>query len=135
MDNVLVTGASRGIGLAIATRLAHDGFSVVAVARRPSEALDTAIVEAHGALHFEPLDLSDIEALPAFVRGLRARRGPIYGLVNNAGASAEGLLANMAVADMEALLRLNVLSPMALTKYVVRGMMADGRGQIGRAHV
>ncbi len=61
---------------------------------------------------------------------MRARRGPIYGLVNNAGIGTEGLLATMANADIEALLRLNTLSPIVLTKYVVRGMMAEGRGRI-----
>ena len=130
MDNVVVTGASRGIGLAVAARLARDGFNVVAVARKPSEPLEAAIAEARGALLFEPLDLSDVEAIPVFVRELRARHGPIYGLVNNAGTSHEGLLANMAISDIEAMLRLNALSPIVLTKYVVRGMMAEGRGRI-----
>jgi 3-oxoacyl-[acyl-carrier protein] reductase len=134
MDNVVVTGASRGIGLAIAARLAREGFRVVAVARKTSEPLEKAVAEAQGAgvgaIHFEPLDLADIEAIPTFVRDLRARRGPIYGLVNNAGVSTEGMLATMANADIEALLRLNALSPMVLTKYVVRGMMAEGRGRI-----
>ena len=132
MDNVVVTGASRGIGLAVAARLAREGFCVTAVARKPSAALERAAADLQGAgaLHFEPLDLSDIEAIPAFVRDLRAHRGPIYGLVNNAGVSTEGLLATMANTDIEALLRLNALSPMVLTKYVVRGMMAEGRGRI-----
>jgi 3-oxoacyl-[acyl-carrier protein] reductase len=134
MDNVVVTGASRGIGLAIAARLAREGFAVAAIARKRSEAFDKAEAEAGnagvGALRFEPFDLSEIDAIPAFVRELRARRGPIYGLVNNAGIGAEGLLATMANADIEALLRLNTLSPIVLTKYVVRGMMAEGRGRV-----
>jgi 3-oxoacyl-[acyl-carrier protein] reductase len=61
---------------------------------------------------------------------LRRDRGPIYGLVNNAGIGAEGLLATMPNSQIEALLRLNNLSPIVLTKYVVRGMMAEGRGRI-----
>ncbi len=132
MDNVVVTGASRGIGLAIAARLAREGFAVIAVARRKSEAFEKAEAEAAGVgvLHFEPFDLSEIEAIPALVRELRARRGPIYGLVNNAGIGTEGLLATMANADIEALLRLNTLSPIVLTKYAVRGMMAEGRGRV-----
>ena len=134
MDNVLVTGASRGIGLAIAARLARVGFAVAAVARNKSDAFDQIAAEAAsdgvGALHFEPFDLNEIDAIPAFVRELRARRGPIYGLVNNAGIGTEGLLATMANSDIEALLRLNTLSPIVLTKYVVRGMMAEGRGRI-----
>jgi len=134
MDNVIVTGASRGIGLAIAKRLAREGYGVVAVARKMSPGLEEAIAEARragaGAIEFEALDLSDIEAIPTFVRDVRARRGAIYGLVNNAGASAEGLLANTPNEDIEALLRLNVLSPVVLSKYVARGMMAEGRGRI-----
>ena len=61
---------------------------------------------------------------------MRRRAGPIYGLVNNAGIGAEGLLATMPNSQIEALLRLNNLSPIVLTKYVVRGMMAEGRGRI-----
>ena len=134
MDNVVVTGASRGIGLAIAARLAREGFCVIAVARKRSEAFERSATEVAsagiGALQFEAFDLNDVEAIPAFVRDLRARRGPIYGLVNNAGIGTEGLLATMANADIEALLRLNTLSPIVLSKYVVRGMMAEGRGRI-----
>jgi 3-oxoacyl-[acyl-carrier protein] reductase len=132
MDNVLVTGASRGIGLAIATRLAREGYCVIGVARKPSEAFTQAAADVGcaGALHFEAFDLSDVAAIPAFVRAVKERRGPIYGLVNNAGASASGLLANTSNGDIEALLRLNTLAPIVLTKYVVRGMMAQGRGRV-----
>ncbi len=130
MDNVVVTGASRGIGLAIAARLAREGFCVLGVARKRNEAFDKAEAEAAGALRFEPFDLNEIDAIPAFVRDLRARRGPIFGLVNNAGIGTEGLLATMANADIEALVRLNTLSPIVLTKYVARGMMAQGRGRV-----
>ena len=131
MDNVIVTGASRGLGLAIAERLAGEGFRVVAVARRSSEALERASANAAaGALTFAALDLADVAAIPAFVRETRARLGPIYGLVNNAGLGTEGLLANMPDADIEALIRLNTLSPILMSKYVVRGMMAEGRGRV-----
>jgi len=134
MDNVVVTGASRGIGLAIAARLAASGYNVVAVARRASQTLEAAIElrrsAGGGALRFAALDLADIEAIPEFVRRTRRETGPIYGLVNNAGIGTGGLLGNMANAEIEAVLRLNSLSPIVLTKYVVRGMMAEGRGRI-----
>src|SRR6201995_2202374 len=129
MRNVLVTGGSRGIGLAIACRLANAGFNVIAVARRESDKLRAAISEAkQGNLHFRYCDLSAIDAIPAFVKQMRDEFGAIYGLVNNAGLGTEGLLATMHNSEIEALTRLNVLSPIVLTKYIVRHMMADGAG-------
>jgi 3-oxoacyl-[acyl-carrier protein] reductase len=134
MHNVLITGGSRGIGLAIARRLALAGYNVIAVARRESDELRTAIEETikrgRGGLHFRPCDLSEIDAIPGFVKTTRDEFGAIYGLVNNAGIGTEGLLATMHNSEIEALLRLNVLAPVILTKYVVRHMMADGAGRI-----
>jgi len=128
MRNVLVTGGSRGIGLAIARKLASAGYNVIAVARRQSDELREA--ERQGNIHFRGCDLGEIEAIPTFVKSLRDEFGAIYGLVNNAGIGTEGLLATMKNSDIEALVRLNVLSPVILTKYVVRHMMADGEGRV-----
>jgi 3-oxoacyl-[acyl-carrier protein] reductase len=83
-----------------------------------------------GALQFRACDLSAIDAIPGFVKTLRDEFGAIYGLVNNAGIGTEGLLATMHNSQIEALVRLNVLSPVILTKYIVRHMMADGKGRI-----
>jgi 3-oxoacyl-[acyl-carrier protein] reductase len=132
MHNVLVTGGSRGIGLAIAHRLAASGdYNVVAVARRESEELGRAIhATGKDRLHFRAFDLGRTEDIPGFVRELRGSLGPIYSLVNNAGISSEGLLATMRNSEIEALIRLNVLSPIILTKYVVRHMMSDGAGRV-----
>jgi 3-oxoacyl-[acyl-carrier protein] reductase len=134
MHNVLVTGGSRGIGLAISRRLAKAGYNVVAVARSESDELKDAIreatIEAIGGLSFRPFDLSEIDAIPEFAQKLRQEVGPLYGLVNNAGIGTEGLLATMHNSQIEALVRLNVLSPIVLTKYVARQMMADGTGRI-----
>jgi 3-oxoacyl-[acyl-carrier protein] reductase len=132
MHNILVTGGSRGIGLSIAQRLASSGYNVIAVARRESEELREAIAVAAkqgpGRIHFRAADLSDTDAIPTFVKNVRDEFGAIYGLVNNAGIGTEGLLATMHNSEIEALIRLNVLSPIILTKYVVRHMMADGAG-------
>jgi 3-oxoacyl-[acyl-carrier protein] reductase len=134
MHNVLVTGGSRGIGLAISRRLAAAGYHVIAVARNGSDELKDAIgkatADAIGQLSFRPFDLSEIDAIADFAKKLRHEVGPIYGLVNNAGIGTEGLLATMHNSQIEALVRLNVLSPIVLTKYVARQMMADGAGRI-----
>jgi 3-oxoacyl-[acyl-carrier protein] reductase len=130
MHNVLVTGGSRGIGLAIAQRLAAADYNVIAVARRESEALTAAIRQFPERLHFRACDLSVIDGLQSFAKLVRDDFGPIYGLVNNAGLGTEGLLATMRTSDIEALIRLNVLSPIMLTKHIARQMMASGQGRI-----
>jgi 3-oxoacyl-[acyl-carrier protein] reductase len=134
MHNVVVTGGSRGIGLAIARRLAAARYNVIAVARRESdelrEAIGDVIKQGRGGLKFRPFDLSEVDAIPSFVKSLRDEFGAIYGLVNNAGIGTEGLLATMHNSEIEALVRLNVTSPIILTKYIARHMMADGSGRI-----
>src|SRR5262249_55748079 len=109
------------------------GYQVIAVARNQSDGLTAAIRDAgtgSGALHFMPFDLADTAAIPNFVSGIRRDFGPIYGLVNNAGLGTSGVLAMMPDTDMERLVRLNTVSPMVLTKYAVRSMMAQGSGRI-----
>src|ERR1700736_2772189 len=97
MHNVVVTGGSRGIGLAISQRLAAAGYNVIAVARRESDAVREAASESvrqgTGTLHFRAFVLSEVDAVPSFVKALRDEFGAIYGLINNAGIANEGLLA------------------------------------------
>jgi 3-oxoacyl-[acyl-carrier protein] reductase len=132
MRNVVVTGGSRGLGLGIAARLARSGYNVIAIARKPSDQLDTAIREINGAggLNFLPFDLAEVAAIPAMVAEVRKTFGALYGLINNAGIGTSGLLATMHNSDIESLIRLNTLSPIILTKYVVRSMMADRVGRV-----
>ncbi len=134
MRNVIVTGGSRGLGLGIVRRLAGAGYSVIAISRKESSELQTAMKEAEdagtGSIHFTPFDLGVIEGIPDLVKQLRKQFGPIYGLVNNAGISFDGSLPLMHTSQIEQLVRVNTVSPMVLTKYVVRSMMADGGGRI-----
>ncbi len=128
--NVIVTGGSRGLGLGIACRLAASGFNVIAIARQHSEALAAAETELKDRLHFRSADLMDTTALSDLVRGLRRDFGPIYGIVNNAGIGTSGVLATMPDAAIERLIRLNVTSPIMLTKHAIRSMMAVGAGRV-----
>ena len=130
--HVVVTGGSRGIGLAIVRRLARDGFDVTALARTRSEGLSEAMAAADTAdrIRFRTFDLADIEGLAGLVRAMRADGGPIYGLINNAGIGTAGVLANLRDAQIEQLVRLNTVSPMVLTRHVVRSMLARSGGRI-----
>src|SRR2546427_8207123 len=134
MRNVIVTGGSRGLGLGIARTLIRTGYRVVTIARKETDHLKAAIDEAEhlnpGSLRFVSFDLAAIAEIPELVRTLRRDLGPIYGLVNNAAAGFDGALPLMHNSQIEQLIRLNMVSPIILTKYVVRSMMADGGGRI-----
>jgi 3-oxoacyl-[acyl-carrier protein] reductase len=134
LRNVLVTGASRGLGLGIARKLTGAGYRVIAVARSKSKQVTEAMAEAErgneAPLHFTPFDLGKVDEIPELVKNLRKQFGPLYGLVNNAAVGHDGALAMMHNAKIEELVRLNTLSPIVLTKYVVRSMMSEGAGRI-----
>ena len=134
MRNVIITGASRGLGLGITRALKRAGYNVIAISRHESPELAALVHETPGdkagTVHFRAFDLSDLGGIPKFVKSLRKDFGSFYGLVNNAGIGTGGLLATMRDAEIEHLVRLNTLSPVILTKYVVRLMMADGAGRI-----
>jgi 3-oxoacyl-[acyl-carrier protein] reductase len=133
MRNVVITGGTRGLGLAMAQWLAAAGFRVIAVARDAGAELaqsQAALAPGSGSIDFVARDLSDLDGIAGLARSLRADFGPIYGLINNAGLGTSGMLSNMRERDIEALMRLNTLAPILLTKYVVRSMMARGEGRI-----
>ncbi|MFI4891380.1 MAG: SDR family NAD(P)-dependent oxidoreductase [Steroidobacterales bacterium] len=134
MRNVIVTGGSRGLGLAIVSQLANAGYRVIAVARNSTaELADAARAAASGntgAIEFRAFDLTELNAIADFTRGLRKEFGAIYGLVNNAGIGTGGILGNMRLDDIERLVRLNTVAPIVLTKYVARSMMSERTGRI-----
>lgn len=134
MRNVIVTGGSRGIGLAIARRLAEGGDRVIALARRETaelaELASRPTGPGWGEIRFRPCDLSVTTELPHLVRQIRKEVGPIGGLVNNAGLGTSGILATMPDGQIEQLVAMNVLSPILLTKYVARAMMTGEGSRI-----
>jgi 3-oxoacyl-[acyl-carrier protein] reductase len=132
--NVIVTGGSRGLGLAMSSALAHAGYRVIAVARSLSPELKAAAHKATadglGAIEFRACDLSDLNTLSPLVRAMRADFGPLYGLVNNAGLGTSGILSNMRDTEIQRLIQLNTASPIVLSKYVLRSMMTQREGRI-----
>src|SRR5271170_3839813 len=134
MQNVIVTGGSRGLGLAMARALAAAGYRVIALSRSNTEELTAAGRAAadsgRGAIEFRAVDLSDLGTIAPLVKALRADFGPLYGLVNNAGLGTGGLLSTMRDQDIQRLIQLNTASPILLSKYVVRSMMTQRAGRI-----
>jgi 3-oxoacyl-[acyl-carrier protein] reductase len=134
MLNVMVTGASRGLGLAISLRLAAAGYRILGVARTLSPELmlaqEKARRDARGAIEHLPFDLSQIDQIHELVSSARRSHGALHGLVNNAAIGTSGMLAIMYERQIEDLIRLNVTSPIVLSKYVVRNMLSDGGGRI-----
>jgi 3-oxoacyl-[acyl-carrier protein] reductase len=133
-QNVMVTGASRGLGLAIARHLAAGGYTVIGIARKSSDELAAAQDEAkaagRGAIHLVPFDLAETGKLQGLVADTRKQFGPLYALVNNAAIGTDGALGVMHDSQIATLINLNVTSPITLTKYAVRHMMADGAGRV-----
>ncbi|HWX30514.1 MAG TPA: SDR family NAD(P)-dependent oxidoreductase [Steroidobacteraceae bacterium] len=134
MQNVIVTGGSRGLGLAMARALAAAGYRVIALSRRSTGELEAASRAAadsgRGAIEFRACDLSDLGSIAPLVKALRADFGALYGLVNNAGLGSSGLLSNMRDQEIQRLIQLNTVSPILLSKYVVRSMMSQREGRI-----
>jgi 3-oxoacyl-[acyl-carrier protein] reductase len=134
LRNVIVTGASRGLGLAIAQALVAAGYRVLGIARSSSAELETLAASAAGdgraAVQFYPFDLLETAGMAQLVSRLRREAGPLYGLVNNAGLGTGGVLAMMRDEQIEALIRLNALSPIVLTRHALRSMMSERAGRI-----
>jgi 3-oxoacyl-[acyl-carrier protein] reductase len=134
MKNVIVSGGSRGLGLAMARTLAGAGYRIIALARAGTDELTAASRAAaeagRGAIEFRACDLSDLKLIAPLVKTLRADFGPLYGLVNNAGLGTSGILSTMHDQDIQRLIQLNTVSPILLSKYVVRSMMAQREGRI-----
>ncbi|HUP41979.1 MAG TPA: 3-oxoacyl-[acyl-carrier-protein] reductase [Thermoanaerobaculia bacterium] len=128
----LVTGASRGIGEGVARTLAAQGARVVVAARSAErlEKLAAEIATAGGEARALALDLGDPTAVPAALAALPEDWREVDVLVNNAGITADNLLARMSLDDWERVLRTNLTGTYAVTKELLRGMMRRRWGRI-----
>jgi 3-oxoacyl-[acyl-carrier protein] reductase len=128
----LVTGASRGLGQAIARALAQEGAAIAAVARSEDALKDTLdSIRALGGIA-EPFafDVADEPAVDAAVEKIAARFGRIDVLVNNAGVTRDGLLMRMKAEDWDAVINTNLKGAFHLTKPVGRLMVKQRSGRI-----
>ena len=134
LDNrtALVTGASQGIGEAIARRLAEQGARVVLAARSEDKLKELAarIDAGGGCARPLALDVSQPETFAERLKSLPEDFAAVDILVNNAGITADNLLARMSLEDWERVLRTNLTGAYALTREMLRGMMKRRWGRI-----
>jgi 3-oxoacyl-[acyl-carrier protein] reductase len=126
----LVTGASRGIGAAIAARLSADGARVIGTATTPEGAAriseNLAARGGRGAL----LDVANQASIEALIEDIEAKEGAVGILCNNAGITRDTLLLRMKPEDWDAVIQTNLASVFRLSKAVLRGMMKARKGRI-----
>ena len=126
----LVTGATRGIGAAIADRLSRDGARVVGTATTPEGAARIsdrmAALGGRGAV----LDVVNPDSVAAVLADIEAKEGAIGILCNNAGITRDTLLLRMKEDDWDAVIDTNLASVFRLSKAVLRGMMKVRKGRI-----
>ena len=129
----VVTGASRGIGRAIAKKLAEDGMFVVINYRgnkEQAESVKQEILENQGMAEIYACDVSDYDACETFFKTVVQTYGRIDVLVNNAGITRDGLLMKMTEEDYDAVLQTNLKGPFHGTHFVSRQMLKQRSGRI-----
>ncbi|MFS8867681.1 SDR family oxidoreductase [Synechococcus sp. H65.1] len=131
-ERALITGASRGIGRAVALRLAQEGIAVALVARSLPDlrAVQAEIQAKGGKAEVFPIDLADLPALPQQLQALLDRFGVCDVLINNAGIAQVGPLASLALADWQRVIDLNLTAAFLCAQAVLPGMRQQRCGVI-----
>ncbi len=133
--SVVITGASRGLGFATATRLYREGWRVVAAMRRPEHGMPL-LREVTGAAADDDrligvqLDLMDQASVAAAAKAIDEAVGAPFAIVHNAGISAAGMVEETDMALWQRLFATSVLGPVALTQALLPSMRAAGEGRI-----
>jgi short-subunit dehydrogenase len=128
----LITGASRGIGLSIAERLASEGYSLGLMARSESalKGVASKIQDEHGvAVFVQPCDFENISLIPSAVAKMVGHFGRIDVLVNNAGINVPGTL-EASEEDYQRCFTVNVAAPRAIIKALMSVFLSQGSGSI-----
>ncbi|MEK7413124.1 MAG: 3-oxoacyl-ACP reductase FabG [Planctomycetota bacterium] len=127
---VLISGGSRGLGLAIATSLLNHGHKVATFSRRSGDAVERLKDKYEKSFSFFEGDMSDQASLSEVVKRVEKDCGPIEALINNAGIAIDGVLATMQPTQIEQLIAVNLTGSLQLTRLAVRQMIVRSRGSI-----
>lgn len=126
---VVVTGGTKGLGLAIVDQLSGEGYTVIAIGRTLSEDLEK-LIQVSSNIKFISYDFFNTDDIKNLAKDITKKYGRIYGLVNNAALGNDGILATMHEADIEAMLKVNIQAPILFTKYLVRSMLLNQEGRV-----
>jgi 3-oxoacyl-[acyl-carrier protein] reductase len=127
---VVVSGGSKGLGLAICRTLLADGYSVATFSRKSTEAVDSMLAAHEGRFYWEPVDIADDAQIAAYLQRVKQSLGRVSYLVNSAGMASEGLLTLMKSRDIAQMLQVNLGGAIHLSKACVKQMMLGGFGVI-----
>ncbi|MCR9296312.1 MAG: SDR family oxidoreductase [bacterium] len=121
--NIIVTGASRGLGLEITRRLLMGGHHVFALSRTQSAELNQLLEQYADQLQLLTCDLGEPESIKENLSSAIPNETPVHGLVNNAALAYDDLASNLNLERLEAMFRSNVFSVMELSKWAIRRML------------
>jgi len=127
---VLLSGGSRGLGLAIAKSLLESQYRVATFSRSSTRELESLRSQHPDRLTYLAGDMADADSLSRVVAGVEKELGPIDALINNAGIAYDGVLAGMPPESIEKLIQVNLTGALLLTRLVVRRMLLRGSGNI-----
>lgn len=128
---VLVSGGSRGLGLAIVRDTLARGARVATFARTLTPELEDLAAEHPDTLHVGTVDVTDAAGIATFIREAAARLGPLDALVNNAAVGQDSLHIHTSPEQIAATVATNLTAPLLLTRAVLRHIMArGGRGRV-----
>jgi 3-oxoacyl-[acyl-carrier protein] reductase len=127
---VVVSGGSKGLGLAICRTLLAEGYSVATFSRRSTAELEQTLAEHEGRFYWQAVDIADDAQLAGFLQRVKQSFGRVGYLVNSAGMANEGLLTLMKSSDVSQMLQVNLGGTINLSKVCVKQMMVGGFGVI-----
>ena len=124
MKNYLVTGAAKGLGLAITHELLSDPNNAVYGLNRGNSPEYEALMKTHaGRCFFQSYDLQNIDDMRKTIFVDFLQKNSIHGFVNNAALAYDDIITNLRLDPLEAMFRVNVFAPMMLTKLAIRNML------------
>lgn len=128
--HIILSGGSKGLGLAISEDLLTHGYSVSTFSRLKTDGVEDLLKRYPEQYYYETLDINDSKALSEFVQNVTKRFPNLYGLINNAAVAQDGILATLPEVEIQKMVNINLVGPLLLTRLFVRKIMQANQGRI-----